>query len=47
MIKIKDFSDSVGFSIRMLRYLEKVEVLVPKRQENNYRVYSNDQIDAA
>jgi DNA-binding transcriptional MerR regulator len=47
MIKIKDFSEQVGFSIRMLRYLEEVEVLVPKREENNYRVYSDDQIDVA
>jgi len=47
MIKIKDFSEKVGFSIRMLRYLEEVEVLVPKREENNYRVYSEDQIEVA
>ena len=47
MIKIKDFAEQTGFSIRMLRYLEEVEVLVPKREENNYRVYSRDQIEVA
>lgn len=44
MIKIKDFSEITGFSIRMLRYLEEVGVLVPKREENNYRVYSESQV---
>lgn len=47
MIKIKEFSEIVGFSIRMLRYLEEIEVLVPKREDNNYRVYSEDQIPVA
>lgn len=47
MIKIKDFAEQTGFSIRMLRYLEEVEVLVPKREESNYRVYCDDQIEAA
>lgn len=47
MIKIKDFSEKVGFSIRMLRYLEEIEVLVPKREENNYRVYSHEQVEVA
>lgn len=47
MIKIKDFAEQTGFSIRMLRYLEEVEVLVPKREENNYRVYSEDQVETA
>ena len=47
MIKIKEFADRTGFSIRMLRYLEEVEVLVPKREDNNYRVYSSNQISEA
>lgn len=47
MIKIKDFAEQTGFSIRMLRYLEEVEVLVPRREENNYRVYSEDQVEVA
>lgn len=47
MIKIKDFSIESGFSIRMLRYLEEVGVLIPQRDSNNYRVYSKDQIGEA
>lgn len=47
MIKIKDFAEKTGFSIRMLRYLEEVEVLVPSREQNNYRVYSTAQIESA
>ena len=47
MIRIKDFSNETGFSIRMLRYLEEVGVLIPKRDQNNYRVYTQDQIDQA
>ncbi|MCR9205248.1 MAG: MerR family transcriptional regulator [Halobacteriovoraceae bacterium] len=47
MIKIKDFSEITGFSIRMLRYLEEVGVLVPRREENNYRIYSEGQVDEA
>lgn len=47
MIKIKEFSGKVGFSVRMLRYLEDINVLVPNREENNYRVYSENQIDIA
>ena len=44
MIKIKDFSHETGFSVRMLRYLEEVGVLVPSRDENNYRIYKPEQI---
>lgn len=47
MIKIKDFSVRTGFSIRMLRYLEEVGVLIPARDSNNYRIYSPGQIDNA
>ena len=47
MITIKAFSEQVDFSIRMLRYLEEVKVLVPKRDENNYRLYTNEQIKEA
>ena len=47
MIKIKDFAEQTSFSIRMLRYLEEVEVLVPEREENNYRIYSEDQVKTA
>ncbi len=44
MIKIKDFSHETGFSVRMLRYLEEVGVLVPSRDENNYRIYKLEQV---
>lgn len=47
MIKIKDFSTETGFSIRMLRYLEEVGVLVPSRDSNNYRVYKSEHIEEA
>jgi DNA-binding transcriptional MerR regulator len=47
MIKIKDFSKETGFSVRMLRYLEEVGVLVPLRDQNNYRSYAYDQISEA
>ena len=44
MITIKDFSQKAGFSIRMLRYLEELGLLVAKRDSNNYRVYSEAQV---
>ncbi|OUS00193.1 hypothetical protein A9Q84_03140 [Halobacteriovorax marinus] len=44
MITIKDFSKETDFSVRMLRYLEEVGVLVPVRDDNNYRLYNVDQI---
>lgn len=47
MIKIKDFSSETGFSIRMLRYLEEVGVLIPVRDQSNYRVYSAEHIKDA
>ena len=47
MIKIKDFSQETGFSVRMLRYLEEVGVLVPSRDANNYRIYKSEQIGDA
>jgi DNA-binding transcriptional MerR regulator len=47
MITIKDFSINSGFSIRMLRYLEEVGLLIPKRDNSNYRIYSEVQIAEA
>jgi DNA-binding transcriptional MerR regulator len=47
MIQIKEFSTQTGFSIRMLRYLEDVELLIPSRGENNYRYYNKNQIEIA
>lgn len=47
MLSIKDFSKKTDYSIRMLRYLEEVGVLTPKRDSNNYRIYSDEQVDLA
>lgn len=47
MQKIKDFSEQSGFSIRMLRYLEDMEILKPSRNEKNYRLYSEDLLPKA
>ena len=47
MITIKEFSLKAGFSIRILRYLEEVKVLIPARDTNNYRIYASDQIQTA
>ncbi|MBK23336.1 MAG: hypothetical protein CME70_04960 [Halobacteriovorax sp.] len=47
MIQIKDFSKKTNFSIRMLRYLEEIELLIPSRGENNYRTYTEGQIEVA
>ncbi|GEM_PF-3618724 len=47
MITIKDFAKNSGFSIRMLRYLEEVGLLIPKRDKSNYRIYSEVQVDEA
>lgn len=47
MIKIKDFSENTGFSIRMLRYLEELKLLLPDRADNNYRQYHSHQIEKA
>lgn len=47
MIQIKDFAGQTEFSIRMLRYLEDIELLIPRRAENNYRYYNNTQIEIA
>lgn len=44
MIKIKDFSNETGFSLRMLRYLEEVGLLIPARDQSNYRVYNKEQV---
>jgi MerR family transcriptional regulator, copper efflux regulator len=47
MNTIKEFSQKVDYSIRMLRYLEDLGLLIPKRDTNNYRIYSNAQIKEA
>jgi len=47
MITIKEFSKQTKFSIRMLRYLEELQVLIPARDNNKYRIYSQEQIKTA
>lgn len=47
MIKIKDFAAQTNFSIRMLRYLEDIDLLIPLRDTNNYRIYSESQVTIA
>tara|TARA_R110000868_G_scaffold258137_18_gene515479 strand:- start:467 stop:1288 length:822 start_codon:yes stop_codon:yes gene_type:complete len=47
MLSIKEFSEQVDFSIRMLRYLEEIGLITPERDHNNYRVYSEKQIGFA
>lgn len=47
MLTIKEFSEQVDFSIRMLRYLEEIGLIVPSRDHNNYRAYSKKQIGFA
>lgn len=37
---IKEFSEKTGLSIDTLRYYEKETLLVPRRDSNNYREYS-------
>lgn len=43
-MKIKDFAKETNFSIRMLRYLEDMGLVVPAREDNGYRIYNQDQI---
>jgi DNA-binding transcriptional MerR regulator len=47
MLTIKEFSEQVDFSIRMLRYLEEIGLIIPKRDHKNYRVYAKEQITFA
>ncbi|EAC4165187.1 MerR family transcriptional regulator [Listeria monocytogenes] len=39
---IKDFATKTGFSIDTLRYYEEEELLIPARNEKNYRVYTEE-----
>lgn len=40
--KIGEFSKQVGLSIDTLRYYEKEQLIVPHREENNLRIYTDD-----
>ncbi|EAD5843053.1 MerR family transcriptional regulator [Listeria innocua] len=39
---IKDFAIKTGLSIDTLRYYEEEELLIPARNEKNYRVYTEE-----
>ncbi|EIR0258278.1 MerR family transcriptional regulator [Listeria monocytogenes] len=39
---IKDFATKTGLSIDTLRYYEEEKLLIPARNEKNYRVYTED-----
>ncbi|AIS62357.1 MerR family transcriptional regulator [Listeria ivanovii] len=39
---IKEFSNKTGLSIDTLRYYEEEKLLIPARNEKNYRIYSEE-----
>lgn len=39
---IKDFATKTGLSIDTLRYYKEEELLIPARNEKNYRVYTEE-----
>lgn len=39
---IKEFSNKTGLSIDTLRYYEEEKLLMPARNEKNYRIYSEE-----
>ncbi|EAC8103871.1 MerR family transcriptional regulator [Listeria monocytogenes] len=39
---IKDFANKTGLSIDTLRYYEEEQLLIPARNEKNYRVYTEE-----
>ncbi|MBF0301047.1 MAG: MerR family transcriptional regulator, partial [Oligoflexia bacterium] len=47
MLKINEFSKKTGFSSRMLRHLEELDLLRPNRNDKNYRIYSEEHIPTA
>lgn len=47
MFKISEFSEKTGFSQRMLRHLEELDLLAPARNEKNYRFYRDEHIPTA
>lgn len=39
---IKEFSNKTGLSIDTLRYCEEEKLLMPARNEKNYRIYNEE-----
>ncbi|MEO1770259.1 MerR family transcriptional regulator [Candidatus Enterococcus ferrettii] len=42
---IGKFSELTGFSIDTLRYYEKQEIIIPKRDHNNRRIYDEKDVE--
>ncbi|SDZ32357.1 MerR family transcriptional regulator [Herbiconiux ginsengi] len=43
-MRIKQLSEQVGVSTRLLRYYEEQGLLTPRREENGYRSYDDDAV---
>ena len=43
-MRIKELSEQVGVSTRLLRYYEEQGLLTPRREENGYRSYDADHV---
>lgn len=43
-MRIKELSERVGVSTRLLRYYEEQGLLSPRREENGYRFYDDDDV---
>jgi len=43
-LRIKDVSERVGASTRLLRYYEEQGLLTPRREENGYRYYDEESV---
>ncbi|MFE7069153.1 MerR family transcriptional regulator [Streptomyces sp. NPDC057620] len=45
MMRIKELSERVGVSTRLLRYYEEQGLLAPRREENGYRCYEETAVE--
>ncbi|MET9018282.1 MerR family transcriptional regulator [Streptomyces olivaceoviridis] len=45
MMRIKELSERVGVSTRLLRYYEEQGLLTPRREENGYRCYEEAAVE--
>ena len=43
-VTVSEAAEQTGWSPRMLRYLERVELVVPHRTANGYRVYAEREL---
>lgn len=44
---ISEFAKKIGISVHTLRYYEKEGLIEPSRDENNYRIYGENDLDWA